>query len=270
MKVFSRKDRRGFTLIELLVVIAIIAILIGLLLPAVQKVREAANKTASLANLNQLGKAIHMYNNDYDKMPSNGTSGNGTAILPRTGSWCFQLLPYVEQQAFYNASAPAAQTSCIPVFVCKGRGRPRTAPFTDYAWNCFLNTPSGLALTAATIESGIPIQGIADGSSNTILCGHKSRATGNYATVAGEIVAGGLVATGRASAVYVKDPVGTADGAGWGGSFPAGGLFVFGDGAAKTVLYINGTSPTASATVTGGFFAAWLNPSDNLSPPVPN
>jgi prepilin-type N-terminal cleavage/methylation domain-containing protein/prepilin-type processing-associated H-X9-DG protein len=108
-------DRRGgFTLIELLVVIAIIGILMALLLPAIQKVREAANKMLCGSNLRQIGIALHNYHNDYNKLPCGGiTDGNCCATESRE-TWTISLLPYVEQDALhktYNFAATNEHSS---------------------------------------------------------------------------------------------------------------------------------------------------------------
>jgi prepilin-type N-terminal cleavage/methylation domain-containing protein len=105
----------GFTLIELLVVIAIIAVLVAILLPAIQKVREAAGKMRCGNHLRQFGIGIHNYNAALDRLPPGGHlrnwnfygDANSGDIFARAadfdqGSWLFQLLPFMDQEALYQ------------------------------------------------------------------------------------------------------------------------------------------------------------------------
>src|SRR5439155_9162047 len=143
-----RPARRGaFTLIELLVVIAIIAILIGLLLPAVQKVREAAARTQCINNLKQMGLGLHNCHDVNGYIPSGGWGwlwmgdpdrGSGKR---QPGGWVFSILPYVEQDAIFKLGGggnPAvlypANTQkvsmTIKLFNCPSRRGP--GPYPNY------------------------------------------------------------------------------------------------------------------------------------------
>ncbi len=127
----SHSPRRAFTLIELLVVIAIIGILIGLLLPAVQKVREAAARSASVNNLKQIGLAAHSHNDAYgDRLPDALTPVNPAHLATPANPWnratgpFYRLLPYLEQSAVHanvaSINSPSSYFALMPTPQARG------------------------------------------------------------------------------------------------------------------------------------------------------
>ena len=104
-----RHRHNGFTLIELLVVIAIIAVLIGLLLPAVQKVREAANRAKCQNNLKQLGLAVHNHHDTYHAFPKGTLNGKAGPLAAPRITYMIALYPYLEQGNTFDRWDPTVK-----------------------------------------------------------------------------------------------------------------------------------------------------------------
>ncbi len=210
MNHFSNR-RKGFTLIELLVVIAIIAILIGLLVPAVQKVREAAARTQCINNMKQMGVALHAFHDVNKRMPP-GCAADippfGTGGSDWGSSWKVHILPYIEQGAIYNKwvfSGASGYTNTnnmnqlasltISVYRCPSTTLPDFSPYTNSGtsgnlmFTCYTGIAGSYADTGVVggsngglnscqgilyAHSKVRMTDITDGTSSTIMVGEQS------------------------------------------------------------------------------------------------
>jgi prepilin-type N-terminal cleavage/methylation domain-containing protein/prepilin-type processing-associated H-X9-DG protein len=206
-----RACRLGFTLIELLVVIAIIAILIGLLVPAVQKVRDAAARTQCQNNLKQIGLATHNYHDNHKRFPAAvnmpGEDKFGWPLAPDASRWYalfMAIFPFFEQENlrknlidnvadphYKNCVGPdSVGAQVVHIMICPSDSAmpdPATGKYSNLVFG--LNSYGGCAGTSATTTNGLQslkngiffmnssvrIRDIVDGTSNTLMFGERSR-----------------------------------------------------------------------------------------------
>jgi prepilin-type N-terminal cleavage/methylation domain-containing protein len=228
--------RVAFTLVELLVVIAIIAILLALLLPAVQRVRESAARIQCQNNLRQIGVAIHNYAASHKAVPAEGgaTTGPGDAA-----SVFFHLLPFLEQQAIVDSGAMPPQNRPLAIFLC-----PADA------------TGDGVA------PPGLPTGALALGSYN-----YNVAVTGNLnggvfpPAGAPPMTLDRAMLDGASVTIMVGEHLQKCGGAGGGGGSGPGGLNPWATSANKRVF--------GSLSVAPKLFAVGVGPADCTPPPSP-
>jgi prepilin-type N-terminal cleavage/methylation domain-containing protein/prepilin-type processing-associated H-X9-DG protein len=281
--------RDGFTLLELLVVMAIISVLLGLVLPAVQKVRETASRLKCNSHVKQVVLAAHLFHDAHGYLPSNGSYGPATPDIqtcgPTTGckhwglgnpncagytqpgSAFYSLLPYVEQLAAFRAGT---QSVAVKVYMCPSRGRtnPQVCPATDPVLHGTTYVTGGLnpwgktdyAVNLAVAKLAplmTRLTDITDGTSTTIFAGEKAMDPRLYETGGWSwdepIFAGRAGGTCRYGTAVLRDAVGIYYNNNWGSAHPGGAVFAFADGSVRPLSYtISYTAMAALLTPNGG------------------
>ena len=266
----SQNRRPGFTLIELLVVIAIIAVLIGLLLPAVQKVREAASRMQCANNLKQIGLALMNYESTHKKFPPSRLIHQESAQVTTLHSWATLLLPYIEQDNLYaqyrrsvNWSAQTAVTRvALKTYACPSTPEDPNRLAGGHATNDYA-APGGVAdsliarfpaaerptdnkaimtpsISPNGLREGTTMQQIKDGNSNSILIVESAGRPAHY--IRGGAIGPAALDPGGSNPTVAG---GVVKGAPWAYADPAAA-----DGVPESDAWLHGVDLTANNTYT--------------------
>ncbi len=256
------------------IALVILGTLIALLLPAIQKVNEAAARTQSTNNLKNIGLSAQGFHDANKRLPFNGSDSlvdkvqytrKARAHTYVSGSWGWQVLPFVESGPYFSRPE-MCEFRGIWSYYCPGRGRPMGELASDYAISNYINDPEN-AETPDNADRKRKLDDITDGQANTIFFGHGNLSTDDYAKPRGVIGSsshqiGGTFGTTRSGPNWVKgqslsvelrrdnaDPPNFKAG-GWGGPFSQGALMAMGDASVRMFAY----------TMSGEVFAAFLTP----------
>jgi prepilin-type N-terminal cleavage/methylation domain-containing protein len=272
------RKRGAFTLIELLVVIAIIAVLIGLLVPAVQKVREVAMRMKCSNNLKQIGLAIYNYESNYEEFPSQATKP------PNHSGWMVEILPFIEEEAVFqffkqnNWDPTISGTLPVKLYYCPSepQGFPIRIPAynndagTDYVAVAGLDYTDGLGII--NVKMPVRVVWIKDGTTNTVMVGERPpipvTTWGRYSAYGNGSISGAKLLdtlwwTSNVKGVpcdppphfFGSGPLSTTDPCSinqmW-SNHPNGANFLVGDGSVRYIGYSAALLMPALATYNGG------------------
>jgi prepilin-type N-terminal cleavage/methylation domain-containing protein len=268
-----RRHRPGFTLIELLVVIAIIALMMALLLPAIQKVREAANKLICASNLRQVAIAVHHYHNDNNRLPP-VISANGFKGFGFTSAFTM-ILPYVEQDNIAKDYRPEIPPTSPPndaianrplkIFLCPTMELPNLPPNPtyssygfcvgrQYAWAHLIpGYPTHDGAMVPADQGRVTLTNIYDGTSNTFLAGEMHYNVKDYSYTSGPYTGAARLGNtcwvfgypsysfGSTFVTYNKKthtgPITDTGIQAFRSEHPTGANFIFSDGSVRSISY---------------------------------
>jgi type II secretory pathway pseudopilin PulG len=256
--------------VPVLVLVIIVVTAVGLLIPPVQMVGDYSARRQSTNNLKQIGLAMQSFHDANKRLPFNGTVP-AAADDPKSGSWAFQITPYIDSQPMFHELNKDRGMAC---YMCPGRGRivfSTTGAWTDYFINPWLNDPKNGAPNAP--DSKLELKNITDGASNTIFAGHGNIDPLQYAANAAiaqstDIFKGCDPALARRLTTLQRDTNGDAS-LTWGGPFPQGALVVWCDGTVRLIAYSTPTGAIRNG-VGDGTFAAYLTPTGKENVALPD